>query len=379
MNGTGVNSADKIQAYREAADWLLTLEATPEDVQQHEAFEIWLSARPENVAAWAAIANSWSLLGESLGRDGDDQVEDTHSEHSPAPVMMVPSMMAAPAHSVLRMRPQRAPRQVARTGSAKSGAARDHYAPWTKELLSRVVNRRGAAIAATFFLLIAAVLSYSPRGQADYSTVASRSQDIVLEDGSVVHLASDSAIDVHYSRLVRELVLKRGEAFFEVQKNPRRPFKVIAGDVSITVLGTAFDVALGSDEIDVSVQHGRVEVASLDQTMAHKAATQVLGAGQGLSYLRSSGHVRRYDVVPRYVASWRDGLLFVDQQPIGAIVEKIARYKTGWVIVARNDIARRKVTGLYDLKNPDKALDGLVRAYNGKVYYLTPFLTVLSE
>ena len=60
----------------------------------------------------------------------------------------------------------------------------------------------------------------------------------------------------------RRVRLERGEAFFQVTKDPRRPFVVEVGGVTVRAIGTAFNVRLGGGELDVLVAEGKVEVAS---------------------------------------------------------------------------------------------------------------------
>ena len=68
-------------------------------------------------------------------------------------------------------------------------------------------------------------------------------QELVrLDDGSRVSLNTDSRIAILYSDGERRVRLDRGEAMFEVARNPARPFVVIAGNKSVTAIGTSFIV-----------------------------------------------------------------------------------------------------------------------------------------
>lgn len=88
-------------------------------------------------------------------------------------------------------------------------------------------------------------------------------QPVLLSDGTIVTLSPHSSI--HYAKKFsgdnREVFLE-GEAFFQVTKNPQRPFLVYYNDIVTKVLGTSFTVNTNSNtgNIEVSVKTGRVQV-----------------------------------------------------------------------------------------------------------------------
>ncbi len=92
---------------------------------------------------------------------------------------------------------------------------------------------------------------------------AKKSQKIFLEDGSIILLSVGSSITYpeHFGDKNRKVYLK-GEAFFDVQKDPTKPFIVYAGNLTTQVLGTSFNIKSNeaSSIIEVSVKTGRVSV-----------------------------------------------------------------------------------------------------------------------
>ena len=81
-----------------------------------------------------------------------------------------------------------------------------------------------------------------------------------LADGSIVELNQGAKIDVHFTEGGRRVRLLAGEAHFTVAHNAARPFFVDTGKVSVRAIGTAFSVALGSQEVAVLVTEGKVQV-----------------------------------------------------------------------------------------------------------------------
>jgi transmembrane sensor len=161
------------------------------------------------------------------------------------------------------------------TGMAK------HVAPdWTPERERAVRDRLGRAIvrrkrrhviatAATAFLFIVGALLFWSRAVGPVrnpGTIAAR--NVVLppllrfEDGSIVTAASPDgrAEPVEVSPELVSTRLTSGAARFSVTPNPKRVFRVTARDVTVTVLGTIFTVAIEPNAVRVHVERGRVRV-----------------------------------------------------------------------------------------------------------------------
>jgi transmembrane sensor len=82
----------------------------------------------------------------------------------------------------------------------------------------------------------------------------------VLSDGSTVRLPKGSEITTSFSPQERRVTVSRGEAYFEVTKDVRRPFVVLAGQVNVRAVGTAFAVKLKPGDVDVLVTEGIVAI-----------------------------------------------------------------------------------------------------------------------
>ena len=104
-------------------------------------------------------------------------------------------------------------------------------------------------------------------GYCVVSTPAATTTLVTLSDGTKVMLNANSTLEYPVSfddAEVREVRLK-GEAHFEVTKNPHRPFVVKAGEMQTQVLGTIFDVkAYRKDAPKVTLMEGKVKVSNAD-------------------------------------------------------------------------------------------------------------------
>lgn len=101
-----------------------------------------------------------------------------------------------------------------------------------------------------------------PTAPAGPTVVAASSHFHLLPDGSRVELNSGAEVAEHFTTAERRIRLVRGEAHFEVAKNPLRPFIVEADNVAVRAVGTAFDVRMGATGIDVLVTEGKVGVTT---------------------------------------------------------------------------------------------------------------------
>jgi transmembrane sensor len=327
----------------EAAGWLLRLREAAGDQRVQDDFSAWVSRSSEHRAAWHRVRESWHLLGE-----GKPVYEHVWRPRLP---------------------------QTPSTGVVKGPRIQP-------ENHSRVTRRRWRWAAATSAvglaacLLVVAVPSLLLRLEADYLTTTAQSRLVTLEDGTTVYLAADSAIKTEFSASRRQVRLLAGEAFFDVTRNPGRPFVVDASGVKVEVTGTAFDVRLASSVTQVELARGAIGVSS---NAAPRKSPTVLAPGQMLVVDRKSGVMIKSDIAPEDIGAWREGRLFVNDATIGAVVEQIQRYHAAWIAVPDVTLAQQTVTGLYDLRDPDRALRALVQPYGGKVREVSRFARIVSR
>lgn len=87
-----------------------------------------------------------------------------------------------------------------------------------------------------------------------------RIEQRTLEDGSMIEINRGAEVEVAYTEAERRVYLKKGEANFDVAKDPERPFIVNVAGVDVRAVGTIFSVRLLEDEVDVIVTEGKVQV-----------------------------------------------------------------------------------------------------------------------
>jgi len=307
---------------REATAWLIQLEDEPDNEALHVQFIDWLATSSAHLAAWEETAHVSGLM----------------SAAGPLRADTPPSLLRH------------------RAWFPKVGRAR------TFAVL---------ALAACFALFAAPDLSLWMH--SDEITRTAELRVVRLKDGSIVHLAPGTAIAFSDDTKGRRLDLLQGEAWFDVAHDEARPFRVVAGDSRVTVLGTAFSVEKMGGGTAVAVQRGRVSVEMLDAASPPRV---VLVAGQ--SVLMSAGSAIRGAIRPDRVATWREGIAIVNDQPIGDVIDQLRPWYKGYIVARGSGLKDRRVSGVYDLRDPDLALEALTRAHNVTISQLSPWLRIVT-
>lgn len=215
-----------------------------------------------------------------------------------------------------------------------------------------------AALAACLALLVLPQAWIGLR--ADHRTGTGQPGQVALSDGSVAHLDAVSAIGLDFRDDRRAVTLLQGQAFFEVSPDPARPFTVTADGVTVTVVGTAFDVRRGKGAVSVAVRSGVV-------TVAVAGAETRLSPGDRLVVDTDDGTWTTQPVAPTLVAPWLGGRLVVDGATIAEVVDEIRRYYPGLIVLRDDKLAGRQVAGVYDLRDPLAALRAVVHPHGGTV------------
>ena len=324
---TGDPTDDDLLA--EAVDWLMRIDAAPGDAALRADLEAWLAAGEAHRCAY---------------RDAER-------------VARVASTL--PADYADAQGPILGPAERPRFGGVRSSRVR--MAGFTAIALAACVAFLFAPVVQIWFA-------------SDYRTGTAELRNITLEDGSVVTLDAGSAIAVRYATSRREVALLSGQAFFDVVPAADRPFVVVADDVTVTVTGTTFDVRSSAGTIAVAVRSGTVEVA-LDHGR-RLAAT--LTPGERLEIDRAAGRVAKSDILPTDVAAWRERRLIVDRATVAEVVEELGRHYAGVMMVRDRAFAERRVSGVFDLRQPVEALQAAVRTHDGSVTRITPYVMVIS-
>jgi transmembrane sensor len=194
-----------------------------------------------------------------------------------------------------------------------------------------------------------------------YETPVGSQKTVTLADGSKVLINTDTSVDVAFSDTRRDVYLRRGEAFFDVVHNAKRPFTVVADQRLVRDIGTAFDVRLKDHVVEVAIAKGSVELAH--SSSASPASEQKLGvftAGYSIAFdqkIERSEQLSQADMSRKL--SWRDGALDYDGEPLSKVLADFSRY-TGVEFELRDKSLREiPVGGHFEISKLDKVFFAL--------------------
>lgn len=336
-------SIDLLQQRAERAiDWLLRLTENPQDDELLAQWLAWCSEDVANLEEFRRTCDLWNAF-------------DTQ-ELQQRLAMLVKPQAQPPTLAMLRPRP------------APAAAAP-----------RRRSGRRLAAMAATVVVGVTAALflrqQLEEQNRVLHVTQLAQHTTDTLEDGSRMDVGAGSRITTEIRDDIREVEVQKGEAFFEVAKDPRRPFVVRAGDISARAVGTAFNVRTGVNRTVVTVSHGLVEVQSkrwFDLAAPDDERRALAGPGEQVIYDKTDGRLRVEQVDTEVVTSWRQGLQtfrFVNE-PLADVVAYLNRYSDRKIIIRDDALGKRTFTGTVHHDRGDDWLLALERAYPLRVSHL---------
>lgn len=177
---------------------------------------------------------------------------------------------------------------------------------------------------------------------------------IVLSDGTKVWLNAGSQLvyPAFFSNDTREVSLV-GEAFFDVTKNPEKPFIVKASDVNVQVLGTRFDISAYPEDkiIQTVLEEGKINLKYEENGLFKRDHTLSMTPNQMVEFDRSSRETASSIVnVSKYV-SWKEGMLEFEKVNLNKALKQIERFYNVNITLGSEQIGEFKLSGKLDLKN----------------------------
>jgi transmembrane sensor len=207
-----------------------------------------------------------------------------------------------------------------------------------------------------------------PEFSADYSTGIAERRTFTLPDGSTAELGSYSAASLQFTEEERRLVLHRGQGFFRVAAEARRPFLVEAAAGTTRALGTQFDVKLSDAEVTVAVLEHSVAVET------PTAAPVVVREGWQISY-GEDGPRPPARVDATGVKAWRQDRIVFEDVPLRRVLVELQRYRHGRIMLMDNGIGATPVTAIFETAHAEKALQTIAETLPVRIVNATAYLT----
>lgn len=276
---------------REAAIWRTRM-LEPGSEAEVDGFEAWVNSDPDHAAAYAAF-DQVAALGERLPRRTSVKVEEARG-----PSRLVPAF-ALPGVAFL------------------------------------------AAVGAVWFV------AQSPeRAEAAINNFGPSTRAVRLQDGTAVILDSGAELTVRMEPGGSAVTLQRGRARFRTPPGAARPLYVSASSAVIQARETLFDVSLHDGTASVHVLQGTANITV--ERGAGPTGQLTLAAGQGTEV--RNGRIAEAGRAA-YDRRWPAARVSFDDASLASVVARANRLGGPPIQVAEQDVARRRVTGVLDLRD----------------------------
>ena len=199
-----------------------------------------------------------------------------------------------------------------------------------------------------------------------FYTAIGETREVVLIDGSIMKLNTNSMATTKFSRNQRLVELSDGEAFFDVVRDENRPFLVRALGGEVRVLGTAFNVRNRCGKVMITVSGGRVMARKLGTRENNINEQAILSADQWVSYRKwevpgevKTGHLK-------CALAWQEEKLVFHSEPLEDVLKQIEDYYPVRIKLAHSGPARERMTGTFDNRSLEEILRSIQIAFNLK-------------
>lgn len=303
-----------------ALNWFFQIQAEPDDRALSDRFEKWRVEDTAHASAFEKVAEAWAL-----------------------PETNEVARNLAVRRDAIQLEQSKVVNFRRRSGT---------YVQWI------------AAAAAT--ILIAIGVQQSPdiriRWEADYITAAGVQRTLALPDGSKLTMNTDTAVALDFENGRRSVRLLKGEAYFDVVRDPAHPFVVAAEFSEVEVKGTAFSVRSDSDQDLIALERGLVEVrrqSDLSDKAELKPGEAIVATAMKISPV--------FPVKGSEAFAWLDGQVAFQDRPFKAVLHELSRYYGHSVIIANDGFDNVKVNGRYRVNDPERAIRSLATTVGAAV------------
>lgn len=290
-----------------AADWLLKRTEAGWSESKQEELDRWLASSTAHQAAYWRLEHGWSRVGADVAIDQDLDWDNDWDRQTRKKIRWFPIAIAASL--------------VAAFGAAQYSA----LSPFGSEV----------AIA-----------------KQEIETGRGERKIAALADGSEIELNTATRIRAAIGGSSREVWLDEGEAYFSIARHDGQRFIVHAGNRSITVLGTKFNVRRDGSRLILSVVEGKVSLADTNSGSSGRAVVVTGGdtaVADGASTVVTAG---LEDKVGEAL-SWRDGMLSFDQSSLAEAAAEFNRYNEKSIVITDAAAGDIRIGGTFKWNNVD--------------------------
>jgi transmembrane sensor len=354
MNDT---SWDPSEIAEDAAEWFAVLETERPSEATRTVFVEWLIRSPVHIEEFLRVSALHSALSSELKANPDWLAE------------ILTEVPGAGSNVVRMAGVDRVP--VSRT---RAGRPR-HWVFWAAAAVLAV------AVGIAGIVSLTGIFPLTSRVQT-LATEVGEQRRVVLEDGSSVILNTDTELRVRMGRNQRRVELIRGEAIFDIEKDPDRPFRVVSDLAMVEAIGTRFVVHRQHRQTVVTVVEGRVLVepmvgaegedsppvvadptvglepsGRISSTRVHRTERPVeLGAGRQVTVAVGGTIAEPAAANVESAIAWTRGREIFDSDRLDEVVAVLNRYNKEQLVILDPTLSDRRISGIFNIDDPDAFL-----------------------
>lgn len=301
MKASKVTEYPRTDIDKEACAWIAQFDGSDPSPEDLEAFKEWVNRSPRHQEAIERLSSLWGEL----------------------------NVLTELATTLPARQESRPPRSM----------------PWLAIAAS--------AVLAISILLLRMPLSDDEQSEVLYATAIGEQRLVYLADNSAVQLNTASQIRVAYGDSARKVFLLEGEAFFDVQSDPDRPFVVYVGGKAVRAVGTSFSVHLRDEDVEVLVTEGLVELSevAVEPGQRIEEASKPIGRIKGGQRIRIGQSLESAEPVSEEEMSrelaWREGMLSFSGEPLAYVADEIGRYTSMTIVIEDPALQELRIGGYF--------------------------------
>ena len=197
--------------------------------------------------------------------------------------------------------------------------------------------------------------------------VAQTGQNVLVDtlpDGSVITLNKRSTVTYlsKFKGNTRAIALK-GEAFFNVAPDKKKPFIISVNDVQVTVVGTSFNIKTENGNTEVVVETGIVQVTRSGKTVE-------LIAGEKIVMSPNDSNAAKEKVSDKLYNYYRSKEFVCDDTPLWKLVQVVNEAYDTKIVIGRKELNDMRLTTTFNNESLEKVLE---------VIHLTFDITVIKK
>ncbi|WOE31505.1 MULTISPECIES: FecR domain-containing protein [unclassified Acinetobacter] len=303
----------------EATDWLVILNSGEVSDEQYQQFEQWKQQKPENALAIEKVTTLISSLSELPACLKSESF--TSSKHKFNQTLKHNTILSLSSLFII--------------------SCIVYQLPWTK-------------------------------WQADYHTDVGEIKNLKLNDGSQLTLASNSYINIHFSKNTRMIELVQGEIYIATAHDQqKRPFFVKTEYGQMQALGTEFTVRHENHKTKLNVYQHAVAIHTHDQK-----TPQVIQ--QGYRTVFDNTFIAQAIPLKNDRPYWTQHLLVVENWPLKKVLNELYRYKKGHYFIDSR-IENLPISGVFSLANIPQSLESLAYTHRLKLDFYSPYMLYVKK